>query len=369
MNNHDIRAALDELIKNNRTFHQDLESRLDDVETALARPQRVPGDGGFGTGDLAAARKAIGAFVRAGDESGFKNLSVGSDPDGGYITSPVLSNTWTKKIFDASPMRRLARVETITIGDCWEEPVDYSDIGVTWVGERQGRPATDTPQLGNLKVPVNEVYSLQPVTQRLIDDSFIDVGAWLEGKITDKFGRGESEAAVSGDGVLRPKGFLTYPTSSASDATRPYGTLQYVNSGAATAITADALKDMYWTLRAPHRVNASWLMASPTANAIDKLKSGDGSYLFRASMTAGAPPTLLGHPIEFEETMPSVSAGAFAIAFEDWTRGYLIVDKAGVRFLRDPFTDKPNVLIYGYRRVGGGVASSDAIKLMKIAAS
>jgi HK97 family phage major capsid protein len=266
-------------------------------------------------------------------------------------------------------MHRLARTVTIKIGDAFEEPVDMGESGATWAGENQARPATDTPPLGLLRVPVNEIYALQPITQRLLDDSYVDIGGWIESKIAEKFARSEGAACVSGDGIQKPQGFLAYRTSTDPDATRTASTLQHVISGASTTITADALRNLYWTLRAPHRPNARWLMASATANAIDKLKSGDGDYMWRNGMTAGAPPSLLNLAVEFSEDMPAVAAGTFPIALGDWQDGYLIVDKAGIRYLRDPYSSKPNVLFYAYRRTGGSVANFDAIKLMKIAAS
>lgn len=155
-------------------------------------------------------------------------------------------------------------------------------------------------------------------------------------------------------------------SSSAVDGARPLNTLQYVPSGGATEVTVDGLRDLYWAMRAPHRPNAVWLMSSATANAIDKLKfEATGEYVWRDSSTAGAPPTLLGRPVEFDENMPSIAAGSYAIAF-DFQAGYLIVDWQGMKFLRDPYTDKPNVLFYCYRRTGGGVALPDAIKLLKV---
>jgi HK97 family phage major capsid protein len=213
---------------------------------------------------------------------------------------------------------------------------------------------------------VNELYALQPVTQRLLDDASFDIGKWVEGKIADKFARSEGTAMVTGNGIGRPRGFLAVPTDVADDGTRAWGKLQYVVSGAAASIVADALRNQYWALRAPHRKNATWLMASATANLVDKLKDSAGDYLWRNGMTSGAPPSLLGRPVEFDENMPAVGAGTFPIAFGDWLRGYLIVDKAGIKTLHDPYTSKPNVLFYAYRRIGGDVANYDAIKLMKI---
>jgi len=350
----------------------DMRRELDEI---AKKQNRLVLNGAGGGGEEktdVAERKALSVFARTGDEAELKALSVGSDPDGGYVVHSVMAQSMIKRIYDLSPMRRLSRVETITIGDAWEEPLDLDESGATWVGEQTARPATDTPGLGMLRVPVHEIYALQKVTQRLIDDAAIDVGGWVTGKVNDKLARAEGAACVSGDGVLKPKGFLAYDTAATADASRARGVLQHFASGGASDFAAsnpgDVLKNMVWGLRTPYRQNGAWLMNSNTASRIDKFKDGNGDYLWRDGMTSGAPPSLLGYPVEFDEGMPDVAANALPIAFGDFRQAYLIVDKAGVRWLRDPYSDKPHVLLYAYRRVGGGLANSEALKLLKIAA-
>jgi HK97 family phage major capsid protein len=371
----ELSQALDGLLKNFEQFKARNEARVAElereVEQQVLRANR-PGAGGSdrSNGNLAAERKALGRLVKAGDDSEIKSvagMSFDTDPGGGYVVLPHMAQTMIKRIWDQSPIRRLARVQTIESGSGWEEPLDDDQAEAEWVGERQARPVLDAPELGLLRVPLNEIYSNVKVTQKLLDLSFVNVGQWVEGKLADRFARSEGEAYVSGDGVGKPQGFLTLATSIDGDFTRPRNTLQHVMSGGATAILPDALKDLYWSLRSAHRATATWLMASATANAIDKLKFQDtGEYIWRDSSTAGAPPTLLGRPVEFDENMPAIGAGAYPIAFADFSAAYLIVDWQAMKFLRDPYTDKPNVLFYCYRRTGGGVALTDALKLLKI---
>ncbi|MER9092225.1 phage major capsid protein [Mesorhizobium sp. M0700] len=321
--------------------------------------------------DLQTEHKAIGAYIKAGLENELKDYSVGTDPQGGYVVMPQRSETMMKRLFNATPMRRLSRVITLDAADSWEEPVDPSDIGGTWVGETESRPETDSGSLGLLTIPVNEIYALQKVTQKLLDTSYLNIGQWIDGKIADKFARSEGLAFVSGDGVKKPRGFMSYAADSVAtgDETRAWNVLQYVISGAATTVTADSLRDVYWSLKAGYRTNASWVMASSTANALDKLKDGNGDYLWRSGMTAGSPPLLLNAPVEFDENMPAIGAGLFPIAFGDFKVGYTIIDRLGLRPLRDPYTAKPHVLFYTYKRVGGGLSNSEAIKLLKVSAS
>lgn len=353
-----FRKHVDGAIAAERKEREELELRLNRL-----------GFSGVRASDPGPEQKALDAFIRQGDDTELKTLSVGSDPDGGYTVLPVMSESLTTRLHDLSPLRRLARVETITVGDAFEEIDDRDESDATWVGERSARPATDTPQIGKWRIPVHEIYSLQPVTQRLLDDSSRNLGAWIEGKITDKFARAEGTAFATGDGLAKPRGFLDYTAVLTADATRTRGTLQYVKTGNASAFPStnagDVLRNLMWSLRGPYRVGAVWQMNSATASTIDKFKDGMGNYIWRDGMTAGAPPSLLGYPVEINEDMPDLGANAFPIAFGNFKLGYCIVEKAGVKMLRDPFTDKPNVLFYGYRRVGGGLANDDAIKLLK----
>lgn len=344
--------------------------RQDEIEKKTNRARL----GGTGTGEeldrkgLAAETKALGTFVRTGDDGAFaevKTNSVGSDPDGGYLVLPNISSTMTKRIYDMSPMRRLARVETISTGDAWEEPIDIEEVSGSWVGEQEDRPKGTTAKVGMFRVPLMEIFANQPVTQRLLDDSAFDIGGWVTGKIGDKFARSEGVGFTTGDGIKKPRGLLTYPTSNATDLNRAWGTLQFVQSGASAAIAADDLKGLMWAVRAVYRQGSSWIMNSNTASAIDKLKNGDGDYIWRDGITAGAAPSLLGYPVEFDEGYPDIGAGNTPIAFGNIKLAYLIVDRVGIKMLRDPFTDKPNTLFYCYKRVGGGLAHSEAVKLLK----
>ena len=332
--------------------------------------------GGIDTKALHDEREALGAYVAKGDASKLiemKAMSVGSDPNGGYLVLPALSQSMSTKIFDQSPIKRLARVETITAGDSWEEIIDKDEPDAEWVGETAARSETDTPEVGSHKVTLHEIHASPKVTQKILDTSQYDVGAWLEKKVTEKFGRTEGVSFITGNGVLKPYGLLSGTPVTTGDATRAWGTLQYIASGNASALPAsnpgDVIKNVMWSLRAPYRSGANWLMNSNTANALDKIKNGQGDYIWRDSMGAGLPPSLLGYPVEFDENMPDIGADVFPVAFGNFKLGYVIIELNGIRVLRDPFTAKPNVVFYTYKRVGGDIDNSEAIKLLKIAAT
>jgi HK97 family phage major capsid protein len=309
--------------------------------------------------------KALETFVRTGDDSGIKSMAANSNPDGGFAVLPQYAFNMIEKIWDVNPMRGLSRVETLGSGNTWVENIDNSENAAVWVGETQARPQTGTPTIGQLQVPVNETYCLIPISAQLMQDSMFDVGAWVEQKVVDKFARQEGAAFISGTGGNQPLGLLSAPTSTAKDSTRPWGTLQTIKSGSASSITADALHSLVWSLRIPYRKGASWLMNSNTASVIDQFRdSVTGRYLWRESLTDGMPATLLGYPVTLCEDMPDVTAGSLSIAFGNFKVGYLVVDRQGVKMLQDPFSAKPWIQFYAYRRVGGAVANSEAVKLM-----
>lgn len=359
----------------------DLASERKEREELELRMQRA---GSFaGGGDSAAGKaelKALGTFIRTGDDSELKSMLVGSDPDGGYMVLPVMGQSMVKKIFDQSALARVARRITIGAGDRYEEIIDNNESGASWVGETESRPATTTPQIGKISIPVHEIYALQSVTQRLLDDAVFDVGAWVEGKIADKFGRAEGAAFISGDDIGKPGGLLAGPAPvTTGDATRAWGTLQYVATGNASdfgstvATTTDKLIELVYSVRAPYKSgpNVGWLMNSTTAGKVRRFKIGatTDQYTWQPGIASGEPPLLLGYPVWLDENMPDCGADQFPIAFGNFDLAYYIVDKAGIRMLRDPYSSKPNVLFYAYRRVGGGLANTEAVKLIKCANS
>ncbi|HEX6996141.1 MAG TPA: phage major capsid protein [Gammaproteobacteria bacterium] len=330
--------------------------------------------------DYRAYKSACDKYLRYGAEmlsaEERKAMSVGTDPDGGYLVTPDMSGRVARKVFESSPIRQFANVQPVG-SDRLEgiEDTDEADSG--WVGETQARTDTDTPQVGKYEIPVHEIYAQPKATQKLIDDSAIDIEAWLSGKVSDRFARQEAAAFVNGNGVARPRGLLTYPTASTSDATRPWGTVQYIPTGDASgfitpstsASPADCLITTVYSLKAIYRTGARWFMNSATAGVVRKFKDSEGRFAWTDSLTEGQPPLLLGYPVSFAEDMPDVGANAFPIMFGNLSFAYTIADRLGIRVLRDPYTSKPYVRFYSTKRVGGAVTNTEAYKLVKVAAS
>jgi HK97 family phage major capsid protein len=315
---------------------------------------------------VTAYKRAFDTYLRkddrgmVGDE--FKALSVGSDPDGGYVVHPDMSGRIVTQIFETSPMRAFASVQTIST-DALEGLFDLDEAEAIWVAETQARNETGTPQLKMWRIPVHEMAAQPAATQKLLDDAEINMEAWLAAKVADKFARKENAAFVNGTGVEMPRGFLTY----AAGTTLP-GTIEdirsTVNGGFAAAPNGgDVLIDALYSLKAPYRANATWFMNRATTKTVRKLKDSDGAYLWSPGIAAGQPATLIGYPVASFEDMPdSTVTGAKAIAVGDMRAAYQIVDRAGIRVLRDPYTSKPYVKFYTTKRVGGDVINFEAIK-------
>ncbi len=329
-----------------------------------------------------AYEKAFRHYLRyAGDRYGqdlgpemLKALSVGIQADGGYWVIPEISNRVITRLFETSPIRQIAMV--ITIGtDAIEFPNDTNDaVTGGWVGEQDARTETNTPQVGQQRISVHEQFANPRATQKLLDDAQFNVESWLGNKIGSKLARDENIAFVSGNGVARPRGFLDYGANSVTtvDASRSWGVLQHLVSGDASAFDADpdggdALIDVIHALNPAYRANARWVTNRATLGTVRKMKDSNGAYIWQmGNIQAGQPATLFGFPITEAEDMDDVGANNYPMAFGDFREGYVVVDRQGIRTLRDPFSAKPFVQFYTTKRVGGDVVNYDAIKLLKI---
>lgn len=317
-------------------------------------------------------RAAATAYLRRGDKAlsaaHQRALVAGSNPDGGYWVEPAMSDRIIERVRETSAMRSLA--EVVTIGtNRYEMPIDRDDVGYEWVGETSTRSETSTAQTGKLEIPVHEISAMPKASQNLLDDAGVDVEGWLARKVDSRFARAENSAFVVGNGVARPKGITNYTTAATADASRAFGVLEHVVTGAsadfASSDPSDALINLMMALTAPYRQNATWVMNRLTLAKIRKFKDGQGNYLWQPSFVAGQPSAIMGFPVAEFSDMPDCAAGSLPVAFGDFKSGYLIVDRQGIRVLRDPFTAKPYVLFYTTKRVGGGVTDSDAIKMLK----
>lgn len=348
----------------------DLDAKAQEWRDRVARARQEKSDT-FAHDDLMAYKSNFLHFARKSKENlgvdELKALSVGSDPDGGYLVPPDMTNIISRKIFETSPVRQYARVQ-VTGRDQMEGFYDDNEASFGWVGETGSRAETNTPEIGKWVIPVAEAYANPATTQRLLDDADFNVEQWLSDKIADKLARAENAAFCTGSGVSRPRGFMTYANGT-SIREQVEQVKTGVNGGFAAAPNGgDALIDALYKLKSQYRSRAVWFMNRSTAAEVRKLKDSNGQYLWAPGLAAGQPASLMGYPTADFEDMADIAAGSLSIAVGDLGSAYLIAERMGIRVLRDPYTNKPNVLFYTTKRVGGGLVNGEAIKIIDFSA-
>jgi HK97 family phage major capsid protein len=348
-----------------RSDVDEVKSRLDRVSRAAARPVLD------GSAAMSPELKGfVDGYLRNGRETELKSLTIGVPADGGYAVPREIDAMIAARLRNISPIRAIAQVvQTGSAG--YRKLITTSGTASGWVSETAGRPMTATPQFAEIAPPTGELYANPAASQAMLDDAAFDLETWLASEIAMEFARAEGAAFVNGTGIDQPKGFLAAPTSALGDATRAFGTLQFLASGNATGFdTAPELKliDLVHALKSGHRQGACWVMNSATLAVVRKLKDADGSFLWQPGLSEAQPNRLLGYPVVEAENMPDIAANALPIAFGNFSAGYLIAERSATTILRDPYTNKPFVHFYATKRIGGQVLDSEAIKLLKIAA-
>ncbi len=390
----DVAAAFDDFMRAFEDFKDTNDRRIQEIEKRSAadvvttdklaridraldqltvKQQRLP-IGGSGVARSAVSlqhKAAFDSYVRGGEAGGLKGLegkalSVGSDPDGGYLVPDETEATINRALRHISPIRAISGVQQVS-SSVYKRPFATTGLGTGWVGETAARTETTTPTLSELSFQTMELYAMPAATASLLDDSAVNIDEWLAEEVRVAFAEQEGTAFVTGNGVNKPKGFLAYPT--VANASWSWGNIGFVKTGVAGAFPAtnagDVLIDLVYAVKSGYRANAHFVMNRAAQAQVRKLKDGDGTYLWQPSADPGQAPTLMGFPIAESEDMPNIATDSLSIAFGDFRRGYLIVDRVGIRVLRDPYTAKPYVLFYTTKRVGGGVQDFDAIKLLK----
>jgi len=290
---------------------------------------------------------------------------------GGFALPEVIERAIARLGVDMSPIRGIATVRTVGSPD-YKELFDVNGAAFEWVGETDTRAQTNTPDLAEV-APTFGMASAKPqASEESLDDLFFNVEDWLVSSAAEAMYAGEGAAFISGNGTKKPTGMLAGPTPVVTaDATRAFGTLQYIASGGAAALpaSADVYLDMVYALRARYRANAQWLTNKLVIASLRKYKDTTGAYLWQPAVSAGQPSTFLGYGITEAEDMPIVGAGNFPLAFGDFREGYLIADRVGQRITRDEITTPGFVKFYVRKRVGGKLRNTQAIKLLRISAT
>lgn len=350
------KAAVDPLVDQKLSR---IDQRLDALSFKAAMPDVEP--------DVSAVESHPGwrRYLRYGDDTDLigldtKSMSTEVDGDGGYVVPAELDRLIESRLTQSSPMRQIASVRQ-TSASSYRKPVSHG-VGALWVGETASRPETAIDSLTLIDFPTGEIYAMPAATQTLLDDAYADIDAWLADEVDAAFSAQESAAFISGDGQGKPRGLLDYPR--VDEAVQSWGNLGVLQADFTMPDAGDQLIDLIHAPREQYRANGRFIMNRRTTAAIRKLKDANGQYLW-APGRDGATPSILGYPITEIEDMPDIGSDMPAIAFGDFRRGYLIVDRQGARVLRDPFSAKPYILFYTTKRIGGGIQNFDAIKFMQ----
>lgn len=352
-----------------------LSKAVEEAETRAARPAGV--GNGHERREVTEHRTQWTKWVRTGEgnERGLNALAtrantVASDPDGGVLVPETVDANILQLLRNESAVRGLFSQISVS-SDYYKKLVANGGAGSGWVSETAARPATSGPTWTEVSAFMGEIYAFPQVSQRLLDDARVDMEQVIAEEVAYAFAQKEGTAFLFGTGVDQPKGLFTYPTAATKDGTRVYGTFQHFVSGNASALpTGTALSDllitMIYSLAPGYRANAKFLMNSTLLTTLRTLKGADGNYLWQPPITAGQPGTLLGYAVQDVAEMPDVAANAFVVAFGDFKRAYQVVDRFGIRTLRDPYTNKPYVGFYTTKRVGGMALDTQAVKILKV---
>lgn len=366
----DLKKGQEDIVRNEKVDR--ISAAVGDLQEALDKANERIANLSMGGATANAGRavdpeytKAFRAHFTKGEINA--SLNKGTASEGGYLAPTEWDRTITDKLVILSPMRQICAVQQISVNS-FSKLFNNRGTASGWVGETAARPETAAATFGTLTYTTGELYANPSATQTILDDALVNLETWLAGEIETEFAYQEGISFVSGNGTNKPTGLLTYVTGAANAAAHPFGAIGLVNSGAAAALTADGLLNLTYALPSELTGNARFIMNRSTHNKVRLLKDGQSNYLWQPSYQAGQPASLLGYPITEIAAMPDVAAGAKAIAFGDFARGYLIIDRIGTRILRDPFTNKPYVHFYTTKRVGGGLLNPEVIKVQNISA-
>ena len=350
-------------------------ARLDGLALKALRPSLGERRDVAADADSAEHKAAFEAYVRTGDAQGLKlleakALSSGSGPDGGYLVPVPQERELLRRMALISPVRALATVREIS-GNQLKKAFSTTGPASGWVNETAARPQTSSQVLADLTFPAMELYAMPSATQSLLDDGAISIEDWIADEVQTVFAEKEGQAFIAGDGIDKPKGILGY--TNVANASWTWGNVGYlatgVSGGFPAATPSDSLIDLAYAVKAPYRQNGAFIMSRSTQATVRKFKDAQGNYLWAPPVSLGQTATLMNFPIVESEDMPNIAANSFSVAFGDFKRAYLVVDRMGIRVLRDPYTAKPYVLFYTTKRVGGGVQDFEAYKLLKFGLS
>ncbi|MDR3187466.1 MAG: phage major capsid protein [Holosporaceae bacterium] len=368
----EIEKAISELsedvnnfIKNSDETHRKVKYIMKNEAGTMPLSERLSGD--------TYKKSNFSDYIRHGvDHFLTKSMSDKTGESGGHLIPQEIALHINEKLKNLSPVRAISRSITISTSSV-DILVDSKLPEAGWAASTdETRNETGSPEIKKIKIPVHEIFAKPIASQKLLDDSQINVEEWLIGKVSEKIAALENSAFVNGDGNNKPHGFLQCESS--ADEKRDFGKLQHFCTGVKGNFETgdkgvDILIDIVCSIKPIYVKKAKWIMSRAALAKVRKLKNKDGAYLWQPSTSESCPSTLLGYPVIIDDDMPGITEGTEStpIAFGDFYSGYQIVDRQGLQILRDPYTSKPFVEFYASKRTGGEVVDFDAIKLLKFA--
>lgn len=333
----------------------DIKEQVSKIETMVTRP-----NSGFESKQVDEYLNAFDVYCRKGleglDPVEKKALTVSNDSTGGYLAPPEYVRELLKTITEISPIRSIARVRS-TGARSIQVPKRDGQFSAQWVSESGTRSETTGWTVGLEEIPAHEMYALVDISEQDLEDTVFDLEAEMQSEFAEQFAKAEGTAFVSGNSVGKPHGFMDHSGVSS------------INSGDADQVTADGLISLVHNVKSDYSRNGTFVFNRTTLAAIRKLKDTAGQYVFQAGMSlqGGVTNTVLGMPYVEATDMPSEGANTYPVAYGDFRRAYMIVDRVNLAVLRDPFTQATtgNVRYIARKRVGGQIVQAEAITKLK----
>jgi len=376
MNIEEIKTSVETLVTSTADFQKKYDDKLEALDKEVLDMQkkanRLPGGYQGDKSDMAESRKALADYIRSRGEvkAGFS----ADGPTGGWTVQPVFQKGIASILRNNSALRQLVNFVQMDSGDSFEELLSISAAGASWVGEQSPRTETTSPALVKIMTPLLELYAAPTLSQRLADDSGTNMVDWLINEVGVSFSEAEEGTLFLGDGILAPRGLDTITTAATGDLTRTFGTIQHVFTGTSGAFDSaaplDKIKETFYSLKEGYRKNSKWVCSSATALAISKLKDADGhGYWDSGNIQSGQPISLFGREVVICEATPAIAANSKSLWLADWNQAMRGIERMGNKVLLDPYSNKPNLVVYIYRRIGFSLRNSSAIKCLKFSTS
>ena len=338
--------------------------KLEEMDRELSKPVNTPITAKPETNKVdqktgKASKNYNDAFWKQARNGGYMNIEVknaleeGVDLEGGYLVPDEFEHTLIDALTEENIFRKNAHVFTTSSGS-HKIPIVATKGTASWIDEEGAIPESDD-SFGQVSIEAHKVGTLIKVSEELLNDSAFDLEAYFTTEFARRINDKEEDAFFNGNGTGKPTGIF--------NATG--GAQTGVTTGSSTTITADEIIDLFYSLKAPYRKKAIWVLNDTTVKIIRKLKDGTGNYLWQPSLTAGSPDTILGRPVYTSQFVPEVAAGNKTVAFGDFSY-YWIGDRQGITFrrLNEKYADTCQVGFLATKRLDGKLVLPEAIKVL-----